>query len=122
MANETKLTISLTNKNGELTSSFTPGVASIDQAAQGAFAPVVIVSTSEEDLVVGDISTEGIIVGKNLDLTNFVTVGPSTGGPLHAFMKIKPTEPFAFRLSPGITWRWVADTAPVKVQIQLYED
>ena len=122
MADEIKLTVSMQATNAEFRSSFQPGTASIDQAAQGMFAPVVIVSTSEEDLTMVDITTEGVVVGKNLDTVNFVTVGPSTGAALHAFMKVKAQETFAFRLSPGITWRWVADTAPVKVQLQVYED
>lgn len=122
MADEIKLQVGITVTNVDFKQTFQPGTISIDQAAQGMHAPVVTVGTTEEVLATGDIGTLGVIVGRNLDATNYVTVGPSTGAAKHDFIRIEAGEPFAFRLEPGITWRWNANTAPVKVQIQLYED
>lgn len=122
MAEEISLSMSMTLENGTLKESFLPGTVLIDQAVIGAHSPVVLVSTSEEDLDTGDISTLGRIAGVNLDTTNYVVVGPSTGGPLHPLMRLPPGEPFALRLEPGITWRWVANTSPCKVQIKLLEN
>lgn len=122
MANELKLTVQLTYENSYLKDTFTPGTVNITQSALGEHAPVVIVaSTGEENLVTGDISTLGLVVGRNLDATNYVTIGPSTGGAMYPFLRIKAGEPFAFRLEPGITWRWRANGSAVKMQVKLFE-
>ncbi len=123
MANEISVNLNLSYTNANLKSTFAPGSISITQAAQGLHAPVVTVgSTAEENLVTGDIGTLGYVVGRNLDATNYVTIGPSTGGAMYPFLRVNAGEVFAFRLSQGITWRWKANAANVKVQLQLYEN
>lgn len=124
MANELQLNIQLTAENGSFKQTFYPGTVSITQSAIGAHCPIVIVSTAEEALTTGDISTLGLVVGRNLDATNYITVGPATAstGAMRPFMRIKATEPFAFRLNPGTVWKWKAYGASVKVQLQVYEN
>lgn len=124
MANELQLGIQLTAENGSFKQTFYPGTVSITQAAIGAHCPVVIVSTAEEALDTGDISTLGLIVGRNLDTTNYVTVGPATAstGAMYEFQKVKAGEPFGFRLNPGTVLKWKANAAAVKMQLQVYED
>jgi hypothetical protein len=97
-------------------------VHEITQAAQGAHSPVVSVETVEEDLPIGDITTLGWLYLRNLDTTNYVTYGPKSGGAMVAFGRIKPGEPALMRLEPGITLRWVANTAAVKIQVKLFQD
>lgn len=123
MANEIQIGIQLTFENGKLKTTFLPGTLGFDQAALGMFQPVVTVaSTGEEDMTFTDISTLGWVVGRNLDDTNYVVIGPSTGAAKHDFLRVEAGEPFAFRLEPGITWRWQANTAPVKMQLIALED
>jgi hypothetical protein len=123
MANEIQLTIQMLCSNDSLVEQFLPGTVQINQSAQGAHCPTVIVNSSaEEDLTFGDIVTEGIVVGRNLDDTNYVTIGPSTGGAMYPFIRVNAGEPFAFRLDPSATWRWQANSANVKVQIKMLEN
>jgi len=126
MANELQLNIQLTAENGSFKNTFYPGSVGITQASIGAHCPIVIVSTAETVLTTGSIaSTEyGLVVGRNLDAANYVTVGPATAstGPMRSFIRIKATEPFAFRLHPSTIWKWKANAASVKVQLQLYQN
>lgn len=121
MANEIKISISATLTNGLLSDSFNTGQLSITQATLGAHTPVVTVGTSEEDLAVGDISTLGFLLIRNLDSANYVTYGPKSSGSMVAFGRIRAGEAAVIRLEPGITLTWQANTAPVKVLTKLWE-
>lgn len=121
MANEITLTSKAKVVNGSLTSEFNPGTIQVTQSALGMHAPIVIVGTSEEDLAVGDISTPGILCMRNLDGTNYVDWGPKSGGAMVAVGRLKPGEVAMFRVGSGVTLRWIANTAPVKVQVWLLE-
>lgn len=66
-----------------------------------------------------DIGDEGYIFLKNLDTTNFVQLGFSTG--VYG-MKLKAGEIALFRLEPGVTLYAKADTAAVSLQYIVYED
>lgn len=126
MADEISLTISMVATNGSFKETFSPGAVSIDQSAVGGHSPTVSISTAaEENLTFGDVSTEGIVVGRNLDSTNYVTVGPpSSGGSTSkvAWMRINAGEPFAFRLDPSAVWRWRAVGGTVLVQVKMLEN
>lgn len=121
MADEIKLTIQGSLTNGKLSETFAPGQISITQTTQGSHGSTVSVGTSEEDLSVGDISTLGLLFLRNLDSTNYVTYGPKSAGAMVAMGRIKAGEVAALRLEPGITLRWQANTAAVKVKVLLLE-
>ena len=121
MANEIKLSITASLTNGYLSDTFNTGQLSITQTTQGAHTPVVTVGTSEEDLSTGDIGTLGYMLLRNLDSSNYVTYGPKSGGAMVAFGRIKAGEAAVIRLEPGITLRWQANTAAVKVLTKLWE-
>ena len=80
------------------------------------------VGTSEEDLSVGDVGTVGWLFLRNLDSSNYVVFGPKSGGAMVAFGRLKAGEVAALRVSSGVTLRWQANTAAVKVQVILLED
>lgn len=121
MANELKISLSATLNNGFLQESFSPGSLSVDQAVRGSHASTVSVGTSEEDLPVGDVATLGYLFLRNIDTTNYVTYGPKSGGSMVAFGRIRAGEVAMIRLEPGITLRWIANTAAVKVKALLLE-
>lgn len=121
MANEIKLNIIASLTNGLLSDTFSTGQLSITQTTQGMHTPVVTVGTSEEDLSVGDISTLGFMFLRNLDSSNYVTYGPKSGGSMVAVGRLRAGEAVVIRLEPGITVRWQANTAPVKVLTKLWE-
>lgn len=68
------------------------------------------------------VSTLGICEITNNDDTNFVKVGPVSGGTQYDFMKLKPGESYPIRLMPGITIGVKADTASCKVTFKIFED
>lgn len=83
---------------------------------------IQVVGTSAEAVVTTDVSTLGWCYMKNLDSTNFVEYGPDDGGTMKDFGMMKPGEPALFRLTPGITMKVKADTAPCKVLYKIYGD
>jgi len=100
------------------------GTQLIDMTGIGGGGPgvVEIGSGGEEDITFTDITTEGWCWMKNLDPANFVQYGPKDGTAMVPFGKLKAGEWCVFRMDPGITLRMIADTAPVNVQIKLFED
>jgi len=122
MADELQYTLSGSLTNGKLSDPWKSETVKVTQAAQGAHLPVVSVGTSEEDLAVGDVGTVGFLWVKNLDAANYVTYGPKSAGAMIAFGRIKSGEVHLIRLEPGVTLRWQANTAAVKVQTRLYEN
>ena len=122
MANELTVQVYAALANGKLSELFNPGTLTFDQSTLLAHAPVVVVGTSEEDLSLGDITTNGWVFMRNLDGTNYVTYGPKSGGVMVPWGRIEAGEVAAFRLEPGVIWRWVANTSSVKVKVLALND
>ena len=122
MADELALTILATITNGNFKDRLAHGAQKFDQAAVGAASNVVSVGTSEEDVATGDLSTLGWCFMRNLDTTNYVTYGPKSSGAMVAMGRIEAGEVHAMRLEPGITLRWLANTATCKVDLRIFED
>lgn len=122
MANEITTSINVSLSNGYLTSSFAPGAVRITQNTGITHETVWIVGTSEEDLAIGDLATLGYAMFRNLDTTNYVQIGMSDAGTMKTFARLKPGEPAAIRLEPGITVRAKANTASCKVQVKIFND
>lgn len=98
-----------------------PSVAlSAVQTTLGAHCPIVTVGTSEEDLATGDVGTLGYLFLRNLDDTNYVQWG-AEDTTMKTVGRLMPGAFAWFQLEPGITLRWVANTAPVKVEVRLFE-
>jgi len=51
-----------------------------------------------------------------------VQYGPKSSGSMVAIGRIEAGEIHAFRLEPGITLRWVANTAGCLVDLRIFED
>lgn len=96
----------------------------LDQNGVGEDAGVMSVPTTGGGtvLTVTNVTTLGWIVLTNLDLTNFVTYGPTSGGAIVALGKLKPSETAILRLKPGVTLRLLADTAAAQVAYKLFQD
>lgn len=123
MANEFNLTLSCRYTNGELSQTINVS-ETYSQTTLGMHAPVVTVNTSaSEALSIGDVATEGFMFLKNLDSTNYVQWGAqsSTGG-LATIGRIRAGEFAWLRMDSGATMRFQANTAPVKLQVVLFED
>jgi hypothetical protein len=91
----------------------------LDQAAVGAASGVQPIGTSEETLSSGDLTTEGWLFMRNLDLTNYIQVGFSTG--VYG-IRLEAGECAMFRAEPGATVYLKANTAACNLQYQWLED
>lgn len=112
--------------NGGFSNEFVPTSLALVQTGQGVHDTVVTVTTSESDMPIGLIATEGWLVIRNLDPTNFVRWGPKSAGVMVPVGILKPATDgkgcFAiFEMDPAATIRWIADTGSCKVLMKLFE-
>jgi len=121
MADEITINIRGQVVNGFMKRVFAPGSLKFTQASVGSQWFTWNVGTSEEDLTLVDITTEGWCFMRNVDATNYVTYGPKDT-TMKAFGRIEAGEVAAMRLEPGITIRAIADTAAVDLDILILED
>jgi len=122
MASEITLNVSLRVANGLMEEQFGPVQDQIDQSAVGADGGVREIGTTEETISLTDVSTPGYAIFRNLDSTNFVTIGPDSGGSMVDFLKLKPGEIAVLRLAPDVSIKAKADTAAVKLLVRVYAD
>lgn len=93
---------------------------SFDQTLVGGGNPgMVDIGTSEEDISFGDI-TPGFVIIQNMDATNYVQIGPKSGGAMIAYQKIRPGRFALIELDAGVTMRAKANTATVRLRIRGY--
>ncbi len=119
MANEIKVVASLQCTNGSFKlPKFGGDTQSITQTTLGGGVPgYVSIGTSEEDITLTDIGTNGWCWMKNCDTANFIKFGPKSAGAMIEFGRLFAGEECVFRLAAGVTMRAIADTAAVKCQI-----
>lgn len=127
MAGTIAISTAVTVANDGFSASFTPTSLSITQTGQGAHETVVSVGTAEEDMPIGDVGTEGWLLIRNIDPTNYVTWGPSSAGVMVPMGRLKPSsdgkgEWALFRMDSTAILRWKANVAAVKVVMKLFED
>lgn len=120
MANELTVSARLKVANGNLLFDFNPGSKSYDQSTIGGPTPgMVSVGTSEESQAFAELSTVGWCALQNLDATNYVEWGFSTG--VYGG-RLEPGEMALFRLNPSTTLYLKANTAACKVLVNAMED
>ena len=114
------LTIRINNAPFDQTYQFNE---TFDQSAVGGGNPgKVTIGTSEEDIALGDITTQSLYIIKNLDTTNYVQVGVSATTPTMAVKDRLGAGKFGFGwLDPGATLRAQANTADVDIMLWVFE-
>jgi hypothetical protein len=123
MASEVRINLSVQVVHDSFSYLFAPGQIAVDQAAVGRSGHVQSITSAAEEVVdFGDVVTEGYIVLRNLDAAHYVTYGPEQTGAMVVVGKLKPGEVALFRMAPTVVLRAQADTAPVKLQVDLFED
>lgn len=76
------------------------------------------IGTSEEAIVLGEITSPGWAFFKNVDPTNFINLKVATGGAI--FAKLLPGEVAMLRLGSGAQAPFaIADTAPCALEYML---
>jgi len=125
MADEIQISTFAVIEKGQFKRTLEPANMSLTMDNVGADGGIVDVGTSEEDLAVTDITTEGWLFLKNLEdpdsSSDYVTYGPKDT-TMTAFGRIEPGETHILRLEPGITVRWVASAGTVPIEWLLLED
>lgn len=119
MANEITVGAFIQVQNGSLRDQFAPGNKSINQTAVGGPTPgYVTIGTTEEEVAFGELSSKGWVMMQNLDPTNYVQWGFSTGVYGGRMRAGEPAGPFRMDAT-SIFLR--ANTAACKVLIKGYE-
>ena len=120
MSDELRLTMQMTLINGNLRKSIQPVLSAIDQADDLAFEDVNPIATSEESISsFGSVANEGYCFLQNLDETNYIEIGFSTG--VYG-IKLKAGEASILRLVPGLTLYLRANTATCNLYLVVLED
>lgn len=115
MADEITITTGLRLLNGDLTVPSTNKTRKFNQTTQRGGNPgTVDVGTSEETISFGD-CVPGFVEIVNLDATNFVQLGFSTG--VYGMRLLANGGPALFYLETGATIYAKADTAEVRLRI-----
>tara|TARA_R100000951_G_scaffold106862_1_gene101745 strand:- start:390 stop:749 length:360 start_codon:yes stop_codon:yes gene_type:complete len=114
MANEIKITTGMSCLNGNLNITVPSRTISVDQTtARGGNPASVEVGTSEETISFGD-TTARYVHMQNLDSTNFIELGFSTG--VYG-IKLLAGETAVFPLKTSASLKAKADTAACTLQV-----
>jgi hypothetical protein len=120
MADEISVTETIRISKSSFKDSISPGQITFDMAGSGGGNPgLVDIGTSEEDIAFGDV-TPSTVWMQNLDATNYVQIGPKSGGAMIACIKLLAGETSRIQLESGVTLRAKANTAACKVMIKGY--
>ena len=122
MAKELKITITTEYQKGNSTTlSRTLGPKKITVAGNPRAGNIVSVGTSEEVIPLGEVTAAAaMIVGKNLDDTNYIEIRDASGAS-NDVVQVKAGESFCFRFGSDVTTPyWIANTAACLVEYDLY--
>lgn len=124
-ANEITITYALTLANGDLDSLTIP--TRTLQVNQNTVVPVRIggiqdIGTTEEEVDVTGMTTNGWSVFRNRDATNFVTMGVKPASTYYPMIRLKAGEAAIMRLEPAVAIYAKADTAAVKLEKNVLDD
>lgn len=123
MANEVSFQAALSLTNGNLESPKVNFTLQDNQTTARSYEDTQNIGTAAggEVLAMGSISTAGYCIFRNLDATNFVKVGPESGGAIVDLIKIGPGKTAGpFKLATS-TIRAIADTAACELWYRIYE-
>ena len=119
MADEFRIVKQVTLTNGNDKFDFSPAVHTPNQSAVGRSEVIYNIGTSEESITsFSEISTQGRCIIHNLDTTNFVDIGFSTG--VYG-MSLEANDFIEFKMKDGADLFLKADTASVEVRIVVFE-
>jgi hypothetical protein len=121
MADEIEVLSAITVRNGNSVHVQPAEVKTFDQTNPGGGNPgLVVVGTSEEQIDFGELTSPGWFTMINLDTTNYVEWGFSTG--VYGG-RMEPGEPAGpFRLNPAASVYVKANTASCRILAQAWDD
>jgi hypothetical protein len=121
MADEIEVLVDVTLRNGNVENDFNPDTVIVDQSNARFVDKILDIGTSAETISFDDISTEGYVMLQNVDSSNYVTLGPDSGGQVN-LLKLDAGDVAVFRIDPAAVLKATADTATVKLRVVCYEN
>jgi hypothetical protein len=107
MAKEITVNCSLAVSNGLYSESFTSGSPQFDQTTQLAAAGIVEVGTAVETVSLGEVTTAGYAMFRNLSTatagTAYIALGHYDGTNLHEFVSLRRGQPAMMPLRATVT-------------------
>lgn len=123
MANEITVSGSLTVLKGNLTAQHgVSGVVTLNAASPAKAAGIAAIGTTEEQVSIGDVTTAGWSVFKNLDATNYIELGVVVSATFYPLLKLKAGESAGPLRMGTNTFYARANTAACKLQYDVYDD
>ena len=121
MANEIQITSGISVLKGNLSFSVAPATYLSDMTGTGGPSPgYITIGTIEESTAFPELTTDGWLYMKNLDATNYIQWGFSTGVYGGRMKAVETAGPF--RMEPGVTLFLRANTAACKALVYGFED
>lgn len=118
MANEIQFSAAITVQNGKLQASHSVQF-SADQAAPGSVQRKQTIATTGTTLTLTGVTTPRTIIIENLDPTNYVDIGPDSGGMVGTW-RLLPGQACPILLLPGVVLKGLAHTADVAVELTIF--
>jgi hypothetical protein len=107
MAKEITVSCSLTVNNGNYSESFSSGSPQFDQATQLSVGGIVEIGTATETISLGEVTTAGYAVFRNLSTatagTAYIALGAYVGTSLHEFVSLRRGMPAVLPLAGTVT-------------------
>ncbi len=119
MADEITIVAELGVINGNVDHEFRPDSISVDQANARYIDRIQDIGTSEETVSFGDLTAKGYCALINLDSTNYVSWGHTTG---NLDCKLNAGEVALFRMDNSGALIMQANTTTCKVRVVLYDN
>lgn len=119
MAISLQASIAMVLSDGVLSIPFQPNLGILTPASFKNQGRIWTVGTTEETLSLGDVTDPWYLCLYNGDATNFVELGRDSGGAINPDIHLEPGDFAIFPLKSGITFKALADTAPVDLYMLL---
>jgi hypothetical protein len=120
MANEITLNQTLSVRNGSANYSMSASV-NATQTLQGGVVRKQTVPTADTVIVLTGVTTPRVIAIKNLDATNYIDIGPTSGGVIVNLIRLKAGECCQFPITPSAVIRGQANTGSVIIEYLILE-
>ncbi len=118
MSNEINYSVAIGCINGDyFNQARKPGSQLANQATQGAAGDVQIIGFAADEVIVyGDLVAPRWCFLRNLDPTNYIKIGPTTGGAILEMARLLPGESMLFPIGPSVVLRAQAAVAACKLE------
>lgn len=88
-----------------------------DQATQGSAGDVQAIGFAADEVIAyGDLVAPRWAYFRNLDPTNYIKIGPTTGGAILEMIRLKPGEACVFPIGPSVVLRAQAAVAACNLE------